>query len=100
MLELRDLVAARGDQPTGALARLIDYDDKHQSNLVETLRAWLDAFGDVTAAAESLFLHPNTFRYRLRRVADVGEIDLADPEQRFVAMVQLRVLGPDARRNG
>ena len=36
----------------------------------------------------------------LRRVAEVGEIDLTDPEARFVAMLQLRVLtmpGP-ARR--
>ena len=93
MLELRDLVAARGDRPTGSLARLIEYDGKHQTNLVETLQAWLDAFGDVTAASEALFVHPNTFRYRLRRLAEVGEIDLADPEQRFVAMLQLRVLG-------
>ena len=94
VLELRDLVAARGDRPTGSLARLIDYDRKHHSNLVETLQAWLDAFGNVTAAADALFLHPNTFRYRLRRVAEVGELNLADPEERFVAMLQLRMLGP------
>jgi hypothetical protein len=62
MLELRDMVAARGDKPTGSLARLLEYDRRHQSNLVETLAAWLDAFGDVTAAAESLYVHPNTFR--------------------------------------
>jgi hypothetical protein len=92
MLELRDLVAARGDQPTGSLAQLIEYDRKHQSNLVETLRTWLEAFGDVTAASEALFVHPNTFRYRLRRVAEVGQINLTDPEQRFAAMLQLRVL--------
>lgn len=92
MLELRDLIAARGDRPTGALARLVEYDRRHHSSLVATLRAWLDAFGDVTAAAESLYVHPNTFRYRLRRLAEVGEIDLADPDQRFAAMLQLRVL--------
>jgi hypothetical protein len=27
-------------------------------------------------------------------VAEVGEINLADPEQRFVAMLHLRVLAP------
>ena len=100
ILELRDLVAARGDRPTGSLARLIEYDRKHQSNLVETLQAWLEAFGDVTAAAKALYLHPNTFRYRLRRVAEVGEINLADPEQRFVAMLHLRVLGPGFELEG
>lgn len=92
MLELRDLAAARGDRPTGSVARLIDYDQRHRSFLVETLRAWLDAFGDVGAASEALYVHANTFRYRLRRVAEVGEIDLTDPEARFVAMLQLRVL--------
>lgn len=95
ILELRDLVDTRGDRPTGPLARLIDYDRSHQANLVETLRAWLDAFGDVIAAAESLYVHPNTFRYRLRRLAEVGELDLGDPEARFAAMLQLRVLSPD-----
>ena len=92
VIELRDLALSRGDRPTGSLARLIAYDRRHNSSLVDTLQAWLDAFGDVTAASEALFVHPNTFRYRLRRVAEVGEIDLNDPEQRFVAMLQLRVL--------
>lgn len=92
ILELRDLAAARGDEPAGALARLIDYDRQHHGNLVETLRAWLDAFGDVVAAAESVFVHQNTFRYRLRRVAEVGQCDLTDPDQRFAVMLQLRVL--------
>lgn len=96
MLELRDMVAARGDRPTGSLARLLAYDRRHQSNLVETLAAWLDAFGDVTRAAQALYVHPNTFRYRLRRLAEVGEIDLDDPDQRFVAMLQLRVLTPSS----
>jgi hypothetical protein len=95
VLELRDLAAARGDEPRGALARLVDYDRRHHSSLVETLRAWLDCFGDTVAAADSLFVHQNTFRYRLRRVAEVGEIDLTDPDQRFAAMLQLRVLRLD-----
>jgi DNA-binding PucR family transcriptional regulator len=97
VLELRDLAAARGDEPRGALARLVEYDRRHHSSLVETLRAWLDCFGDTVAAADSLFVHQNTFRYRLRRVAEVGEIDLTDPDQRFAAMLQLRVLRLDGR---
>jgi hypothetical protein len=94
LLELRDLIEARGDQPTGPIARLIAYDQEHNSNLVETLRAWLDAFGDVIAAATSVYVHPNTFRYRLRRLAEVGALDLDDPDARFAAMLQLRVLPP------
>jgi DNA-binding PucR family transcriptional regulator len=94
ILELRDLVAARGDRPTGPVARLFAYDDEHNTNLVDTLRAWLDAFGDVNAAAATLYVHPNTFRYRLRRLSEVGGLDLNDPESRFAAMLQLRVVSP------
>ena len=97
MLDLRDLVVARGDQPTGPVANLMAYDLQHSANLVETLRAWLEAFGDVNAAAAAVYVHPNTFRYRLRRLAEVGGLDLADPEARFAALLQLRVLPPPAR---
>jgi len=92
VLELRDLVISRGDEPTGPIARLAAYDQQHRTNLVHTLRAWLDAFGDVAAAAASVYVHPNTFRYRLRRLAEVGGIDLTDPDARFAAMLQLRVI--------
>lgn len=92
MLELRDLVVARGDQPTGPVARLLAYDAAHNTRLVETLRAWLDNFGDTVTAAASLYVHPNTFRYRLRRLAEIGEIDLEDSEARFAAMLQLRAV--------
>jgi DNA-binding PucR family transcriptional regulator len=92
VLELRDLVAARGGQVTGPVARLVAYDDQHNTNLVETLRAWLDAFGDVIAASAAVYVHPNTFRYRLRRLTEISGIDLTDPEARFAAMLQLRVV--------
>ncbi|QKV81029.1 helix-turn-helix domain-containing protein [Amycolatopsis sp. Hca4] len=94
LLELQDLVAARGDRPTGVVARLLAYDAQHQAHLVETLRAWLDAFGDVIAASAAVHVHPNTFRYRLRRLAEVGGFDMTDPEARFAAMLQLRVVAP------
>lgn len=91
MLDLRDLVTSLGDEPTGSIERLFAYDEQHHTTLVETLRSWLDAFGDVTAGSASLCVHPNTFRYRLRRVAEVGRIDLEDPDARFAAMLQLRI---------
>ncbi|WP_425483348.1 helix-turn-helix domain-containing protein [Arthrobacter zhaoguopingii] len=37
-------------------------------------------------------VHPNTFRYRLRRAVDLSTADLADGNARFRAMLELRVL--------
>ncbi|TXL60744.1 helix-turn-helix domain-containing protein [Aeromicrobium terrae] len=92
LLELRDLAAARGDRPTGPVARLIEYDRRKDSQLLETLEAWLDAFGDVATASAALFVHPNTFRYRLRRAVEVSGLDLDDSEARLAAMLQLRIV--------
>ncbi|MGP4009049.1 PucR family transcriptional regulator [Streptomyces sp. 4N124] len=98
LYELRDVVTARGDEPMGPIARLAAYDRRRRSNLIETLRAWLDAFGDISAAAAAVHVHPNTFRYRMHRLAEVGGIDLNDSEARFAAMLQLRVMPPDRMR--
>ncbi len=92
LLELRDLAATRGEGPVGPIALLLEHDERGAGGLIETLEAWLDAFGDVTAAAAALFIHPNTLRYRLRRITELSGLDLADPEQRFSAMLQLRIL--------
>ncbi|NEE02762.1 PucR family transcriptional regulator [Phytoactinopolyspora halotolerans] len=97
LLELGDLLAAERQEPSGPVARLAAYDVRHRGVLVETLRAWLDAFGDVRRAAAALHVHPNTFRYRLRRIGEVGGIDLEDPEARFAAMLELR-LSPRTQR--
>ena len=94
LLELRDLAGARGERPMGPIASLQEYDELNDSGLTETLAAWLDALGDVRAAAATLFIHTNTLRYRLRRVEEISGIDLADPDQRFAAMLQLRTLTP------
>ncbi|MFD8570340.1 PucR family transcriptional regulator [Streptomyces sp. NPDC059639] len=92
LLDLADLSAERGDPTAGPLARLLAYDRQHDSHLVDTLRAWLNAFGDVPAAAETMYVHQNTFRYRLRRATEVARADLGDPDVRFALMLQLRLL--------
>ena len=98
LLELGDLIVERGDPPSGPITALSAYDAEHGSCLMETLRAWLDAFGDVVAASSVMYVHPNTFRYRLRRLAEVGGLDLTDADARFAAMLQLRLRPPTAPR--
>lgn len=92
LLELSDLIAAEAAPPHGPLSQLLKYDEEHHTQLVPSLRAWLDAFGDVNAAASAVHVHPSTFRYRLRRVVEIAGLDLDDAEQRFAAMLQLRLL--------
>ncbi|MFC5042569.1 PucR family transcriptional regulator [Ornithinimicrobium kibberense] len=61
----------------------------HPSPLLETVQAYLDHGRALEATARSLFLHPNTVRYRLRRVADVVALDPHDPRDAWVLQVAL-----------
>jgi len=59
--------------------------------LVDTLRAYLDAFGDVAAAASELHVHPNTVRYRVRRIEEIVDASLLNPDVRLLLSLSLRV---------
>jgi hypothetical protein len=91
LIELLDLAAAHPPLRHGAVRDLARHDRDHGTGYVATLRAYLDSHGDVARAAAELGIHPNTLRYRLRRLATVGRISLDDPDERLVAEVQLRV---------
>ncbi|SBS77616.1 putative transcriptional regulator, PucR family [uncultured Mycobacterium sp.] len=58
--------------------------------LAETLRVYLDSFGDVAAAAAALHVHPNTVRYRVRRLEQVLSTSLSDPDVRLLLSLSLR----------
>lgn len=92
LMDAGDLAAARGAEVTGLVAALRAYDVANCQDLLPTLEAWLEAGCDAQRAAEAMFVHPNTFRYRLKRVAAVGDVDLEDPDTRFFAQLQLRLV--------
>jgi DNA-binding PucR family transcriptional regulator len=58
--------------------------------LADTLAAYLDGFGDITAVAQRLHVHPNTVRYRIRRVEKLLSTSLDDPDGRLVLALGLR----------
>jgi sugar diacid utilization regulator len=91
LLRLADLAAEDGEVLAGPLGALSAYDAEHRSGLVDTIAAYLDAFGDVASGAAVLHIHPNTFRYRLRRATEISGLDLSDPESRLAVMLQLRL---------
>ncbi len=82
-LRERALAPLRG-LPAGAAARA-----------EETLRAWLDAHGDVTATATALHVHPQTVRYRLAGLRETLGGALDDPAARLELAVALRTGSPE-----
>ena len=58
--------------------------------LLDTATAYLDA-GGLEAAARVLFVHPNTVRYRLGRIAELTGYDLAHPRDGYAVRLALAV---------
>jgi DNA-binding PucR family transcriptional regulator len=87
------LLAANPDLRDPGVARLVAYDREHRTDLVGSVVAWLDAMGDVRAAAERLTVHPNTLRYRVRRATAIAGLRLDDPRARLVHHLQLLAAG-------
>ena len=61
-------------------------------DLLRTATAFLDGGGSIEGAGRTLFLHPNTVRYRLRKIADLLGHDITSPRDAQVVRVAL-VLG-------
>ena len=74
----------RPDLRDPAVDALVAYDHAHGGDLAGSVLAWLDAHGDVRAAARMLTVHPNTLRYRVRRAVAVAGLRLGDPRARLV----------------
>jgi len=68
---------------------------RHQDPmLADSLHAYLDGFGDIAAVAKRLHVHPNTVRYRVRRVEKLLSTSLDDPDDRLVLALGLRATEP------
>ena len=59
--------------------------------LAETLDAYIDSGGAIEACARKLFVHPNTVRYRLKRIADFTGRDPTVPRDAYILRVATTV---------
>ena len=96
LLQLRDLAAQHPEITRGTLEEIVEHDARKGTNYVQTLQAYLDAFGDVPMASARVGVHPNTFRYRLRRLVSLFHLNLNDPDERLVLGLQLRLVSPSS----
>jgi hypothetical protein len=79
-----------GELAQTRLAPLAELPKVQRRRLEATLRAWLDRPGQVQAVAAELKVHPQTVRYRLRKLRDLFGPSLDDPEGRFELQLALR----------
>jgi sugar diacid utilization regulator len=91
-IALRELArAARGSEhlSRGPVPRLARSEAAADLLLVDTVRAYLDANGDVGRVAADLAVHRNTIRNRIARFQAATGVDLSNATDRLVVSVQL-----------
>ena len=60
------------------LYKLEKYDLKNSSNLLETLEIYLEKQKNIGLAAECLYIHRNTMKYRINRIEEILGCNLKD----------------------
>jgi GAF domain-containing protein len=85
---------APNDRHCEAVERLMDYDRRRRSQLVDTLEQYLADRRSVATTARALYIHPNTLRQRLERIEKLSDLDLAAEDllslELAVKLVRLR----------
>jgi sugar diacid utilization regulator len=75
---------------------LVAYDEQYETDLVQTVEAFLDNDGNVAGTAQKLFTHRHTIRYRLERVRELSGLDVGSTDGReklSLGLKAMRVLG-------
>jgi hypothetical protein len=67
--------------------------------VLETVRAVLTSGGNLEATARTIFVHPNTVRYRLKRAADLTGLSATDPRGSWTLQVALALADLDRDRS-
>lgn len=83
---------AGGVTDLGPLATIRAHDAEHATAYADTLYEWLRHPGDSRAAAVALGIHTNTLRYRIRKLLELVDLDLDDPDTRLAILTQLSTL--------
>ena len=72
------------------LGKLQEYDEQNSSDLVKSLSCFLEANGHWGDAAEKLYVHRHTLRYRMKRVEEITGRDLDQSQDRMEFWLALK----------
>jgi hypothetical protein len=89
--EIAELARGHAGLAVGPVQRLAEIDADRRTDYLQTLRAYFEMRHDLQCAADRLYVHRNTLRYRLKRIQVLTGLDVNDPVAQLVADLQLRM---------
>ena len=77
---------------TRTLGPVLEYDAARETQLAETVEAWLSSGGALRETAEHLHIHPNTVTQRLERVGQLLGAGWRDPTRKLDVQLALQMV--------
>lgn len=89
LMRLVEILGGHFEPLPDPLRALAPLEPSDREEALRTLDAYFTHPGNVTQAARQVHVHPNTFRYRLAKVADLLGVDLDDRDERLLLEIEL-----------
>ncbi len=74
------------------IARIESWDQTHHTNYLQTLQTYILAIGNHAVVTQQLHIHRNTLNYRLRKIEEVLQLDLADSATFFKLLLYFQLM--------
>lgn len=65
----------------GILGPLVRYDQENETQFVETLDKYFQHNGNISYAAKDMYIHRNTYIYRIEKIKSLLHLDLKNPQK-------------------
>jgi hypothetical protein len=82
---------ARALYPQG-LIKLMDYDKQKDSDNVQLLRAYLKNNLSITHTINEVYMHRNTFLYRIEKIREITGMDFNNSDTRLELMIAFKIM--------
>ncbi|GGP16422.1 PucR family transcriptional regulator [Oceanobacillus neutriphilus] len=73
------------------VGKLIEYDKSHHLKLIETLKAYFEYNENLKETSHFLFIHVNTLKYRMRKIASITGYSLNDTDGKMMLYIGLKI---------
>ncbi|WP_027363593.1 PucR family transcriptional regulator [Desulfotruncus alcoholivorax] len=75
------------------LAKVIEYDQSTNGELIKTMEMYLDCNENISKTAEKLYVHPNTVKYRLERIKEIlGKNPFSNGEEKLYYHIAVKAV--------
>lgn len=89
LMRLVEILGGQFEPLPDPLRALAPLEAADREEALRTLDAYFTHPGNVSQAARQVHVHPNTFRYRLAKVADLLGVDLDNRDERLLLEIEL-----------